>query len=224
MSIFEQLKAEFPREAVSWRAQNVTKDGDKALALAYIDARDVMNRLDDVCGPENWQDSYVETAKGRIICTISIRVPVFDDGQQWVSKSDGAGDTDIEGDKGGISDAFKRAAVKWGIGRYLYDIESPWVPCTSWKNDRQKWVWKQWKDDPWKYVNAPPKAAPKQRTETYETLNNLLDQCKTTQECVAWLRKNKPILEELNKDEFAAMEARYAQKKAGFTQVDQLAA
>lgn len=150
MTIFEQLKAEFPREAVSWRAQNVTKDGDKALALAYIDARDVMNRLDDVCGPENWEDAYVETAKGRVIATIRIRV-----GDEWISKSDGAGDTDIEGDKGGISDAFKRAAVKWGVGRYLYDIKSPWVPCQSYERNGKR-AWQKWTDDPWKYVKAAP--------------------------------------------------------------------
>lgn len=153
------LSAEFPRSAVSWRAQSVTRDGSKAMALAYIDARDVMGRLDDVCGPENWSDSYVETAKGRVIATIAIRT---DDG--WVSKSDGAGDTDIEGDKGGISDAFKRAAVKWGIGRYLYATATPWVPCDSYESEYQgkkKWVWKGWKADPWDFVRGSgPAPAP----------------------------------------------------------------
>jgi hypothetical protein len=38
----------------------------------------------------------------------------------WISRCDGADDTNIEGAKGGLSDAFKRAAVKFGIGRYLY--------------------------------------------------------------------------------------------------------
>lgn len=117
MSMFEQLAAEFPRNAVSWRAQSMTKDGDRAMALAYIDARDVMDRLDEVCGPAGWSDSYVETAKGRVICSIAIKT---DEG--WISKSDGAGDTAVEGDKGGISDAFKRAAVKFGIGAYLYAL------------------------------------------------------------------------------------------------------
>jgi hypothetical protein len=44
-----------------------------------------------------------------------------------VVKSNGAGDTDVEGPKGALSDAFKRAAVLWGIGRYLYSLDSPWV-------------------------------------------------------------------------------------------------
>lgn len=146
------LSDEFPRENISWRAQSVTKQGDKAMALAYIDARDVMDRLDLVCGPENWQDSYQETAKGRLICTLSINV-----GGDWISKSDGAGNTDVEGDKGAISDALKRAAVKWGVGRYLYDIASPWVPCECYPEKRNdKWVWKAWKGSPWDFVRARP--------------------------------------------------------------------
>lgn len=42
-------------------------------------------------------------------------------------QTDGAENTDIEPVKGGLSDAYKRAAVKWGIGRYLYDMEAAWV-------------------------------------------------------------------------------------------------
>ncbi len=115
------------------------------MALAYIDARDVMRRLDEVCGPDGWQDEYTETPKGRVICQIGICVNTELD--KWVWKSDGAGDTDVEGDKGAISDAFKRAAVKWGIGRYLYDMPAPWVPCETFNGK-----WKKWTDDPWKYV------------------------------------------------------------------------
>lgn len=132
------LSAPFPPEAISWRAQSVSnknQDAPKAMALAYIDARDVMNRLDQVCGADGWEDAYTETPLGRVICTIRIRC-----GDTWVSKSDGAGKTDVEGDKGGISDAFKRAAVKWGIGRYLYDMPTPWVACELYNNKWSKWT------------------------------------------------------------------------------------
>jgi hypothetical protein len=140
-----KLSAAFPPNAIHWRAQSVTKDGTKAMALAYIDARDVMARLDEACGAENWQDSYVECASGRLICTIAIRI-----GDEWVSKSDGSGDSDIEGEKGAISGAFKRAAVKWGVGRYLYDMPCPWVACEAWQKDdrgQKKWVWSGWKPE-----------------------------------------------------------------------------
>ncbi|MDX0180886.1 hypothetical protein GOC16_08480 [Sinorhizobium meliloti] len=148
--MFDQLAAEFPREAISWRAQSVTKDGTKALALAYIDARDVMDRLDEVCGPENWSDRY-EFHGSRTVCYLSIRV-----NGEWITKADGAGDSDVEAEKGAISDALKRAAVKWGIGRYLYHIESPWVPCECSEYNGKK-QWKKWTGDPWKFVrNLPP--------------------------------------------------------------------
>lgn len=150
---FAALAAPFPRDAVHWRGQKLTFKKDKALALAYLDARDVMDRLDDIAGPGNWQDTYAETPRGRVVCTIAIKV-----GDEWVAKSDGAGDTDVEGEKGGISDAFKRAAVKWGIGRYLYRMGQTWVPCDIGENGK----FKSFTDDPWKYVrNAPdqPKAA-----------------------------------------------------------------
>lgn len=139
--MFEELAAPFRADALHWRAQTVIFRNDKysAMALAYMDARDVMARLDEVCGPANWQDSYTETATGRVMCTLQIRI----DGE-WIAKSDGAGGTDIEGDKGGISDAFKRAAVKWGIGRYLYDMETPWADCEgNTKGDKhyfRKWL------------------------------------------------------------------------------------
>jgi hypothetical protein len=159
MTDISALSAEFDRAAIHWRAQSLNKDGNKALALAYLDARDVMDRLDAVCGPANWSDSYVESAKGRVICTISIKC-----GDEWVSKSDGAGDTDVEGEKGGISDAFKRAAVKWGVGRYLYRMPSIWVPCESTEFNGKK-RWKKWTANPWDSVRKPePKPANDQVT------------------------------------------------------------
>lgn len=153
------LSAPFPRQAVHWRAQTVARSGDKALALAYLDARDVMDRLDMVCGPENWQDEYTETARGRVLCKIGIRV-----GDDWVWKSDGAGETAVEGEKGGISDALKRAAVHWGIGRYLYRFDAVWCPSEckdtgkkdNWGNTI--WRWSKWAANPWDFVKDAPTA------------------------------------------------------------------
>lgn len=121
MNIPDGLAAAFPPENISWRVGSTTQDKKKGMALAFIDARDVMDRLDAVCGPENWQDRY-EFHGPRTICYLSIRI-----GDEWITKADGAGDSDVEAEKGAISDALKRAAVKWGVGRYLYDLASPWV-------------------------------------------------------------------------------------------------
>lgn len=132
--MFDQLAAPFGPDAISWRAQTLTRDKSKAMALAYIDARDVMRRLDEVCGPAGWQCRYPH-ANGKTICEIGIRC---DD--KWIWKANGAGDTDIEAEKGAISDAFKRAAVLWGIGRYLYDMPNVWAECEVGENGK----WKSW--------------------------------------------------------------------------------
>jgi hypothetical protein len=112
---WNKLTKPFNDEDVFWRIDR--SFGQWARVLCYLDARAVMDRLDAAVGPGNWQDKYFETPNGKNMCELSIKV----DGE-WVTKSDGAGNTNIEGDKGGISDAFKRAAVKWGIGRHLYSL------------------------------------------------------------------------------------------------------
>lgn len=120
------LSEPFPPEAIDWRVGATNGEKTRGIALAYIQARPVMDRLDEVVGPENWTDSYVpiQDKNGTVgfICTLSLRI-----GDKWVAKTDGADTSDIEAIKGGISDAFKRAAVKWGIGRYLYDLPGNWV-------------------------------------------------------------------------------------------------
>jgi hypothetical protein len=123
-----RLRAPFDPARVSWRVGATTKDKARGLALAYIDARDVMERLDDVCGIAGWQKTYPH-ANGKTVCNITIKI-----GDEWITKSDGAGDTDVEAEKGALSDAFKRAAVSWGIGRYLYDVESIWVELDEHKS------------------------------------------------------------------------------------------
>lgn len=115
------LHLPFPATEIEWRVGSTNGEKTKGLALAYLTARHVMERLDAVCGPENWQDRY-EFHGPRTVCYLSIRV-----GAEWVTKADGAGDSDVEAEKGAISDALKRAAVKWGIGRYLYDLGNIWV-------------------------------------------------------------------------------------------------
>jgi hypothetical protein len=115
------------------------------MALAYLDARDVMDRLDAVCDPGGWQSEHYAAGGGRLACKIGIKV---DD--EWIWKSDGAGESQFEAEKGAFSGALKRAAVCWGIGRYLYDMPAPWVPCEERNGKFSKWT-----ADPWAYVDKP---------------------------------------------------------------------
>ena len=127
LELFDALSMPFAAEEIDWRIGSTNADKTKGMALAYMDARAVMDRLDAACGPENWQCNYSAGAGNSLICNLAVRMP---DGE-WVWKADGAGATDVEGEKGMMSDALKRAAVRWGIGRYLYEMKSPWVPIEA---------------------------------------------------------------------------------------------
>jgi hypothetical protein len=121
-ALLKQLKNPFDPKFVKFRVGATNADKTKGIALAYIDSREVTKRLDDVCGVGGWQDRYVPV-DGGFICEISILI-----NGTWVTKSNAAGHTNVEPLKGGASDAFKRAASTWGIGRYLYYLPNVWVP------------------------------------------------------------------------------------------------
>jgi hypothetical protein len=115
----EDLKKEIP---FKWRVQSANQYG--ASCVAYIDARDVQDILDEVCGAENWQCKYSEH-KGNLFCEIGVNTHdiVMEPGKiisNWVWKSDCGTESNVEKQKGEASDAFKRAAVMWGVGRFLY--------------------------------------------------------------------------------------------------------
>ena len=117
-----ELKKELP---FKWRVQSA-KYG-KATCVAYIDARDAQDLLDDVVGPGNWATEYYE-ASGLLMCKVGIYV----DGH-WVWKSDTGSESNVEKNKGHASDAFKRACVSWGIGRFLYRLDIQQIPTKEYK-------------------------------------------------------------------------------------------
>lgn len=121
-TLLRQLKEPFDLKFVKWRVGATDKEKTKGIAIAYIDSREVMKRLDDVCGIDNWRNRLT-AIDGGFISEIDIKI----DGE-WITRSNAAGNTNIEPLKGGASDAFKRAASTWGVGRYLYYLPNVWVP------------------------------------------------------------------------------------------------
>lgn len=115
------LDEPFATGDIEWRIQQAGKSNNKiwAKVLAYVTNRAIMKRLDEVCGKAGWRNEYRDIPNnGGVECGISIKV----DGE-WITKWDAAENTQVEAVKGGRSGAMKRAAVQWGIGRYLYNLE-----------------------------------------------------------------------------------------------------
>lgn len=140
----EKLRAPFNPEDISWKPQTVDYKAKTALAVAYADPRAYVDRLNEVFGVGGWHDDYhfivtpfTKFIKGKaayrekpatedkfiagnkVIVVATITVPEF---EIHVSST---GDSDASDDNAATSaeaQAFKRAAMKLGLGRYLYEL------------------------------------------------------------------------------------------------------
>jgi hypothetical protein len=121
-----------------------------------VDARVVQSRLDEVLGVDGWQDDYECLADGSVVCRLGLRM-----GGEWITKVDVGGPSEQPdgGDrlKAAFSDALKRAAVKFGVGRYLYRLPSQWLDYDS---QRRQFL---------KTPGLPAWALPAKRERTAET-------------------------------------------------------
>jgi hypothetical protein len=158
----QELQKPFHAHDIEWRVQRVVKTtkGNKAVVLAYVTNRAIQNRLDEVFGIGNWRNEFKEWRETGVLCGISVKI-----NGEWVTKWDGAEETQIEAVKGGFSGSMKRAAVQWGIGRYLYNLEETWVDIKErgehYINDKKTGIQGYW-DTP----SLPSWALPQTTIET----------------------------------------------------------
>ena len=120
-TIKRMLSAPFADNQIRYRVGSKGRD-NSAMMLAYVDARMVHMRLDQTVGPFNWSNE-IRIVGNAYISDITLKFT-----NHTVTRSDGADATQVEPVKGGISDAFKRTGVLFGIGAYLYRMPNIFVP------------------------------------------------------------------------------------------------
>ena len=128
-----------PKDRIKFRIGFKNRSKTKAAMLAYVDARYVMDKLDESVGKDNWSDSYSIIGKV-MFCSIEVKWP---DGS-ITTKSDCGMESEVDAEKGQASDAFKRAAVKYGIGRDLYSMKNHWADL-----DAGGYVDRDWQPNGW---------------------------------------------------------------------------
>ncbi len=171
MSIdLSKLREPFPEEDIEWRVSRAGM-GSKGIychVLAYLTARAVQQRLDDVCGPENWrmeEPRMLEFQPGKLAfaCGLSIRI-----NDEWVTKWDVSEPTNIEPAKGGWSGAVKRAGAAWGVGRFLYSLDETFAEVSETPGKGKEWNWAKLPERQgggtyyWKAPKLPAWALPKE--------------------------------------------------------------
>lgn len=164
--VMKQLQKPFPAEEIEFRVQScgISNGNPWAMVLAYVQARAIQRRLDDVFGWDGWTDEYRAT-DNNMICRLGTRTE-----NGWIYKENGASETQVEAFKGGISAAFKRVAASgYGIGRYLYDLTESFAECSIEKpRNMSGWNKAMTKDKKtiyWKTPTLPSWALPANETK-----------------------------------------------------------
>ena len=195
--ILPKLKEVMPYK---WRVQSFSKQKPKATCVAYIDARDVMDRLDTVC-TYGWHRNH-EELKGRIYAGVGIILPSGKVMWRW----DCGTESNTEAEKGESSDSFKRAAVNTGVGRFLYDLDIQYVDSNEKKtssnypyvvDNKGKKVW-----DITKHINGGNKQSQKKEEKkveemTVELLTSHLPSCKTIEALDKYMKDNSKFVKGL---------------------------
>jgi len=118
----------FEAHDIEWRVQQSGVSGSSkpwVMVIPYITNRAIQQRLDDVVGINGWKNEFKEATSGKgYLCGLSIRF-----GDEWITKWDGSEYTQVEALKGALSGAMKRTAVQFGIGRYLYSLDTEFATC-----------------------------------------------------------------------------------------------
>jgi len=183
--LLTDLKKELP---FKWRVQSVNDYA--AVCVAYIDSRDVQDLLDEVCKQEGWQSDYKEV-KGNLYAGIGIKF-----GDEWIWKWDCGVESKTEAEKGEASDSFKRAAVKWGVGRFLYNLDIKRLKVTEYKNKKYPLNEKTGKaifdgEELSNYINSLSKSA----VNPLQSWITILDKCKSRADVAAVYTANKEAID-----------------------------
>jgi hypothetical protein len=126
------LKAAFPKDRLGVKVQSLNKDRTRALLVLYLQHTDVQDRLEEV--DPAWTCEVI--SEDRAGDTVYVRSRMTLKGVSRENVGEG-GDP-----KAAYSDALKRCAMLFGVGRYLYDSTTVWADY-----DESRDRFKQWSVD-----------------------------------------------------------------------------
>jgi len=118
--MMDALALPFSAEAIQWKPGATNRDKSRGLALAYVDLRHYIDRLNEVAGPD-WSDDYEVQEGGKVVvCRLMVCGVTRSDVGEAPPNDENTATT-------ALAQAFKRACVKFGLGAYLYRLPRMWV-------------------------------------------------------------------------------------------------
>jgi len=174
MNLERKLQAPFEVDDLEHRVaqSGVGGNGPWIKYFTYVSNRAIQSRLDEVVGAARWRVDFADWRGTSQLCHLSIFI---DEMGEWVTKTDGAEDTDFEPIKGGLSQAMKRAAVQWGIGRYLYRMPEAFAEVETTKQVGDGWHFAKVNNSPvwWRPQPLPAWALPKRPLEEAREMRDI---------------------------------------------------
>jgi hypothetical protein len=137
------LTEPFDPSEIKWRVTHTTRDGSRGAVIAFADPRAYSDRLNQVFTPSGWtrtyevntvssvtrikKDKLIQTGKVLVTCTVTIAGlgTHADSGEEWADEENAMTSAQAQ--------AFKRACICFGLGRYLYNFAEMWVPLNQYR-------------------------------------------------------------------------------------------
>jgi len=142
-----RLEEPFASKDVKWLVAATSRDGRKGRVTPYADQRAYTDRLNHIFTAGGWTREYsvhtvspitrmkkdkpIQTGKVLVTCVVSI---------PGVGTHSGSGEEWAEDENAMTSaeaQAFKRACVCFGLGRYFYNFAEMWVDLDEYKHPRE---------------------------------------------------------------------------------------
>ncbi len=142
-TLFARLADPFDPSEIKWRVTHTTRDGSRGAVIAFADPRAYSDRLNHVFTPSGWtrtyevntvssvtrmkKDKLIQTGKVLVTCTVTIcgLGAHADSGEEWADEENAMTSAQAQ--------AFKRACICFGLGRYLYNFAEMWVPLNEYR-------------------------------------------------------------------------------------------
>src|SRR5580700_2382615 len=140
-ALFTELAEPFDPSEIKWRVTHTTQDGSGGAVIPFADPRAYSDRLNQIFTPSGWtrayevstvssitrmkKDKLIQTGKVLVTCTVTIAGlgTHADSGEEWADEEHAMTTA--------LAQAFKRACVCFGLGRYLYNFAEMWVPLNQ---------------------------------------------------------------------------------------------
>jgi hypothetical protein len=125
-----KLKAPFSKERLGVKVQSLNREKTRALLVLYLQHTDVQDRLEEI--DPSWCSEVLHEQTQGSVWYVRMRMTLKGVPRENVGEGSDP--------KAAYSDAIKRCAMLFGVGRYLYDSPTIWGDYDEGRDRFKQWT------------------------------------------------------------------------------------